>query len=97
MRIMPQVSFGDACHNASDRRWIFRSQLAQVKGIAVYILDMFRLICERSAKMIYSPCALAFLLRFCERKMWLSYQQYRVIEPFAVIMFISECETGMAN
>jgi hypothetical protein len=29
--------FWDACHNASDRRWIFRSQLAQVKGIAVYI------------------------------------------------------------
>ena len=27
----------DACHNASDRRWIFRSQLAQVKGTAVYI------------------------------------------------------------
>ena len=29
--------FWDACHNVSDRRWIFRSQLAQVKGIAVYI------------------------------------------------------------
>ena len=29
--------FWDVCHNTSDRRWIFRSQLAQIKGIAVYI------------------------------------------------------------
>ena len=29
--------FWDVRHNASDRRWIFRSHLAQIKGIAVYI------------------------------------------------------------